>query len=421
MKHIHKYIIIIVLLISHVLVAQIRPNSKRQKEAIRQYGFSIFSVADVKSDSIRILAFLSVPNHVLQFLKIKDGFEAEYEATISLKRKKGNLVGRRNWSNKLKTIDYLESTSKEILTIHQVEFKVVPGDYVISAELLDGDSKNSGVREKELKYSEHKGDLALYTPFFLDYLSGNWGLENNEIPMFQNIMGAKVTRASFFVSGKIKPGPYTLEVTVLGSKKKELWKKSFESNSKDEYFHQRIIIPDKIAKQGLRKKVDIVLIQGNERKKESVILSLSKIGISSSISNIDQAVENMRYILHDDEWKKLSKSKSTDKETLFLEYWESRDPTPETSDNEVMNEYFSRVSYSNNNFKSYLPGWKTDMGMIYILFGPPDDLEVYNDPLSRIYSQRWHYYRINKYFDFIDENGFGDHRLSTPFFRARSR
>ena len=420
MKHIHKYIVIIVLLISHVLVAQIRPNSKSQKKAIRQYGFSIFSVADAKSDSIRILAFLSVPNHVLQFLKIKDGFEAQYEATISLKRKKGNLVGRRNWSNKLKTIDYLESTSKEILTIHQVEFKVVPGDYVISAELLDGDSKNSGVREKELKYSEHKGDLALYTPFFLDYLSGNWGLDDNEIPMFQNIMGAKVTRASFFVSGKIKPGPYTLEVTVLGSKKKELWKKSFESNSKDEYFHQRIIIPDKIAKQGLRKKVDIVLIQGNERKKESVILSLSKIGISSSISNIDQAVENMRYILHDDEWKKLSKSKNTDKETLFLEYWESRDPTPETSDNEVMNEYFSRVSYSNNNFKSYLPGWKTDMGMIYILFGPPDDLEVYNDPLSRIYSQRWHYYRINKYFDFIDENGFGDHRLSTPFFRGRS-
>ena len=233
-------------------------------------------------------------------------------------------------------------------------------------------------------------------------------------------MGAKVTRASFFVSGKIKPGPYILEVTVLSSKKKELWKKSFESNSKEEYFHQRIIIPDKIAKQGLRKKVDIVLIQGNERKKESVILSLSKIGISSSISNIDQAVQNMRYILHDDEWKKLSKSKNTDKETLFLEYWESRDPTPETSGNEVMNEYFSRVSYSNNNFKSYLPGWKTDLGMIYILFGPPDDLEVYNDPLSRIYSQRWHYYRINKYFDFIDENGFGDYRLSTPFFRGRS-
>ena len=420
MKNINKYIIITLLLFTQVLFAQMRPNSGRNQETIRQYGFSVYSVADAHSDSIRVLAFLSVPNHVLQFLKIKDGFEAEYEATISLKRKKGNLVGRRNWSNKLKTIDYLESTSKDIFTIHQVEFKVAPGDYVISAEVLDGDSKDSGVRQKELEYTEHEGEIALYTPFFLDYLSGNWGLNENEIPMFQNIMGVKVTRASVFVSGKIKPGDYTLDVNVFSSKKKEIWKKSFQSNSDKGYFHQRIIIPENIAKQGLRKKVDIVLTQGSEKKKESVILSLSRIGISATISNIDQAVENMRYILHDDEWKKLSKSKGTDKENLFLEYWASRDPTPETPENEVMDEYFTRVSYSNNSFKSYLPGWKTDMGMIYILFGPPDDLEVYNDPMSRIYSQRWHYYRINKYFDFIDENGFGDYRLSTPFFRGRS-
>ena len=175
-----------------------------------------------------------------------------------------------------------------------------------------------------------------------------------------------------------------------------------------------------MANQGLRKKVDIILTQGKDKKSAYVILSVTRSGISSTINDIAQAVENMRYILEDDEWKKLSKSKDTVKEALFLEYWESRDPTPETSENEVMDEYFSRVNYSNGNFKSYLPGWKTDMGMIYILFGPPDDLEIYNDPLSRLYSQRWHYYRINKYFDFIDENGFGDYRLRTPVFRGRN-
>ncbi|MBT3663451.1 MAG: hypothetical protein HN536_07490, partial [Candidatus Marinimicrobia bacterium] len=97
MKQINKYIIIIALIIGHALVAQMRPNSYRNKETIRQYGFSVYSVADTGSDSIRVLAFLSIPNHVLQFLKNQDGFEAEYEATISLKRIKGNLVGRRNW------------------------------------------------------------------------------------------------------------------------------------------------------------------------------------------------------------------------------------------------------------------------------------------------------------------------------------
>ncbi|MEA1881036.1 MAG: GWxTD domain-containing protein [Candidatus Marinimicrobia bacterium] len=420
MKQQSKKLILIGIALSNLIPAQITPSNRRGEEMIRQYGFSIYSVADANSDSIRVLSFVSVPNHVLQFIKSKDGFSTEYEATITLQRKKGIQIGRRNWSNTLKTKDYIESISKKIITIHYHEFKVAPGDYIILAEVLDKDSNDSGVQKRELKYSKHKEDLTLYTPFFVDYLTGDWGLEENEIPLFQNVMGEKITRAAVFVSGKIKPGPFILEVTVLNSKKKELWKKEFQSQGENNYFHQRIIIPDEIAKQGLRKRVDIVLKQGKDKKTESVILSVSRTGISQSISNIAQAVENMRYILQDNEWKKLSKAKDTEKEVLFLEYWEGRDPTPETPDNEVMDEYFARVNYSNSNFKSYMPGWKTDMGMIYILFGPPDDLEVYNDPMSRLYSQRWHYYRINKYFDFIDENGFGDYRLSTPFFRGRT-
>ena len=420
MKCYNKSFILISLILGNFVFCQMRPGNQRGKEVIRQYGFSIYSVADEKSDSIRVLSYLSIPNHVLQFIKTANGFAADYEATVTLKKKKGNQVGRRNWSNTLRTKDYLESTSKKIITIHYHEFKVAPGDYIISAEILDKDSNNSGLRNQELKYSKHKGALALYTPFFLDYFDGNWGLDNNEIPMVTNRTGEKIIRTSVFVSGKIKPGPYMLEVTVSNSKKKELWKKSFQAKSENKYFHERIIIPEEVANQGLRKKVDIILTQGKDKKSAFVILSVTRSGISSTINDIAQAVENMRYILEDDEWKKLSKSKDTEKEALFLEYWESRDPTPETSENEVMDEYFSRVNYSNGNFKSYLPGWKTDMGMIYILFGPPDDLEIYNDPLSRLYSQRWHYYRINKYFDFIDENGFGDYRLRTPFFRGRN-
>jgi GWxTD domain-containing protein len=297
---------------------------------------------------------------------------------------------------------------------------VPPGDYVISAELLDRDSNNSGVRNKELKFQKHGEKIALYTPFFLDYLSGRWGLNDNEIPLFQSMLGEKLTRTSIFISGKVEKGPYDLEIVIRNSKKKELWKKTFQSTASENYFHQRIIIPEEVAKQGLRKRVDIELKQGGEKKKASVMLAISRQGISRSIGDISQAVQNMRYILEDDEWKTLSKAKGDDQETLFLEYWDGKDPTPDTPENELMDEYFSRVSYSNANFKGYTHGWKTDMGMIYILFGPPDDLETYNDPMTRYYSQRWHYYRINKYFDFVDEQGFGDYRLTTPFFRGQS-
>ena len=426
MKHLIK--IVPLFLFIGIIFSQRQPsntgmsgNPLKGNNFIRQYQLSVYTVASESSDSIRVLSYLSIPNHVLQFVKSSKGFKASYEATISIKRKKGDLVGRKNWSNDLITKTYLESTSKEIFNIHFNEFRVPLGeDYIISAELLDRDSNSSGIISKNLKLKKHSKDLSLYSPFFLDYLNGDWGLIDNEIPLFRNILGEQLVRTTVFVSGKVSPGPYEIDVIVTNPKKQQLWDKTFQSVAQNNYFEKRIIIPDEISQQGLRSKVDIILKQNGKQKKESVILSISRLGISSSVGNISQAIQNMRYILDDDEWKKLSKAKSDEQERLFIEYWLSRDPTPETKENELMDEYFSRISYSNVNFKTYTDGWKSDMGMIYVLFGPPDDLEVYNDPLSRMYQQRWHYYRINKFFDFVDENGFGDYKLTTPFFRARS-
>ena len=426
MKHLSR--IILFTLFTGILMSQRQPtndagsgNLLKGKNLIRQYQLSVYTVPSTVSDSIRVLSYLSIPNQVLQFVKSSNVFKASYEATISIKSKKGDLIGRKNWSNKLITKTYLESTSKEIFNVHFHEFTLPPDDdYIISAELLDRDTNDSGIINKNLKLKKHLGELALYSPFFLDYLEGNWGLNDNEIPLFRNIFGEQLVRTSVFVSGKVSPGPYEVELIITNSKRKELWKKTFQSISDKNYFQERFVIPDEISQQGLRKKIDVVLKQGNNQKKESVILSISRLGISSSIGNISQAIQNMRYILEDDEWKRLKKANSDEQENLFLEYWAGRDPTPETKDNELMDEYFSRINYSNANFKTYTDGWKSDMGMIYILFGPPDDLEVYSDPLTRLYQQRWHYYRINKFFDFVDENGFGDYRLTTPFFRARS-
>ena len=426
MKHLIK--IVLFFLFIGIIFSQRQPsntgmsgNPLKGNNFIRQYQLSVYTVASESSDSIRVLSYLSIPNHVLQFVKSSKGFKASYEATISIKRKKGDLVGRKNWSNDLITKTYLESTSKEIFNIHFNEFRVPTGeDYIISAELLDRDSNSSGIISKNLKLKKHSKDLSLYSPFFLDYLNGNWGLIDNEIPLFRNILGEQLVRTTVFVSGKVSPGPYEIDLIVTNPKKQQLWEKTFQSVAQNNYFEKRIIIPDEISQQGLRSKVDIILKQNGKQKKESVILSISRLGISSSVGNISQAIQNMRYILDDDEWKKLSKAKSDEQERLFIEYWLSRDPTPETKENELMDEYFSRINYSNVNFKTYTDGWKSDMGMIYVLFGPPDDLEVYNDPLSRMYQQRWHYYRINKFFDFVDENGFGDYKLTTPFFRARS-
>ena len=79
-----------------------------------------------------------------------------------------------------------------------------------------------------------------------------------------------------------------------------------------------------------------------------------------------------------------------------------------------MLEYYRRVEYANAHFKGYFKGWKSDMGMVYITLGPPD--QVTRRPYemdSRPY-EVWEYYTLNMNFVFVDNTNFGDYRLQNP-------
>ena len=396
-------------------LAQTRP-SENNNSMIRQYTFAALPVVDTNSDSIRVLSYLVVPNNVLKFVKKSGSFESAYQAKITLKKKKGDQVGRKTWSNTLKTDDYLESTSNKISTIHFYEFKVPIDDYIITSELFDRDSNESGVINRELKLNRKNSDIHLFKPFLIDTFEGNWGLNANEIPIVTNVIGENSIKPSIFLSGIVNTGKYNIDVLINSSNKKELWKQSFEIASDSNHFFQRISIPEDVINRGLRKKIYVTLRQEKLKKKESLVFGVTRDGFSSSIASFNQAVLAMRYILVDDEYKNMRRSKPEKQEELFLSYWKERDPSPETKENELQDEYFSRVAYANNSFKGSTDGWRTHMGEIYIKFGRPDDIEEYSDPFTRIYQQRWHYYRINKYFDFVDESGFGDYRLTSPFY-----
>ena len=81
-----------------------------------------------------------------------------------------------------------------------------------------------------------------------------------------------------------------------------------------------------------------------------------------------------------------------------------------------MEEYFNRVNYTIEHFSGWEAGWETDRGMVYILFGAPDEINRYNsnNNLNKA-RQVWVYRKIGKEFSFIDQNGFGDYRLDSPF------
>lgn len=86
--------------------------------------------------------------------------------------------------------------------------------------------------------------------------------------------------------------------------------------------------------------------------------------------------QDVRYIITPEE-EQAFKLLSTDEERdAFIEsFWLRRDPTPDTQENEFREEHYRRIQYANEHFPAGIPGWRTDRGRMYIVWGPPDEIE----------------------------------------------
>ena len=88
--------------------------------------------------------------------------------------------------------------------------------------------------------------------------------------------------------------------------------------------------------------------------------------------------KDVAYIITDEERKAFKKLATDDEREKFIEeFWRRRDPDPDTAENEFKEEYYERIAYTNEHFSSGIPGWKTDRGRIWIMYGKPDERETH--------------------------------------------
>jgi GWxTD domain-containing protein len=88
--------------------------------------------------------------------------------------------------------------------------------------------------------------------------------------------------------------------------------------------------------------------------------------------------KDVTYIITDEERKAFKKLATDDERERFIEeFWRRRDPDPDTDENEFKEEYYERIAYANEHFASGIPGWKSDRGRIWIMYGKPDERETH--------------------------------------------
>jgi GWxTD domain-containing protein len=92
----------------------------------------------------------------------------------------------------------------------------------------------------------------------------------------------------------------------------------------------------------------------------------------------DWLEKDVTYVITDEERRAFKKLATDDERERFIEeFWRRRDPDPDTDENEFKEEYYERIAYANEHFASGIPGWKSDRGRIWIMYGKPDERETH--------------------------------------------
>jgi len=366
---------------------------------------------------------IQVPYSSVQFKNRSKGYAAKYSVSLTFfDAENKNVILEKLWTEKIFTKNYKQTFSKSSSNISFRSLNLVPGEYNVVCLIEDKNSTNPITFKSKVKV---RG--------FFNAKSKNQHLEISDI-MFVKKRIVRNGKESLVpnVSHIFSPDAKTIElyyeiysdtvrtVTILNTVNDLTRDKSFRQSQTINLTKGKNPINSFLndAKLSLGKFNIVIKVKdetGNVltgiKNKFNVLIP----NLPISLENLDDAIEQMKYIAGSSAIDSIEDAPTYDaKLKLFLAYWQKKDPDPATSENEVMNEYYRRIDYSSKNFKSYNNGWNTDMGMVYVTLGPPDQVERNPMAIDTKPYEIWHYYNLNRQFVFQDETGFGDYRLLNP-------
>jgi|GEM_PF-2638156 len=121
----------------------------------------------------------------------------------------------------------------------------------------------------------------------------------------------------------------------------------------------------------------------------TIVKPLATQVLATDEASLERYYKQIMYVAEQTELKAYKKLGPEEKAAFILDFWRQRDPSPSTPRNEYAEEHFRRIQYANDRFvalggrSSQTRGMETDMGRVYVRYGPPDDIERELNPGGR--------------------------------------
>lgn len=426
-------LILILLFIPGLLFSQFRQGTSPQKKMAVFHADALWFKAD--GDSLPFIdVYATIPYESLQFIPEKQGFSASISISLSVRDTTGKKIAEQSMDRKIFAETYEQSRGANA-EFHHVQFRVPAGfgyhtcfvnvhDAVANTDIREIRTLTIPIWSKQEKEHRYVFSSIMYASAIEEKQGGKIVITPHLSNNVASLLDGFFLYVELYHVGAPKDEIIGISYRITDEQQQEVFLKSVPiTYSSGRAESQHLYIPVK-QMPILRTGNYMMTIMAHTMKQDSIDKELTRISrtltIEKTISGIvyqdlKKAIRQLRFIATQAEIDHINEGEDEEtKRMLFEEYWKGIDPNPSTSRNEAFEEYYGRIDYANKNFRSYTDGWMTDMGMVYIIFGQPFQVErTPRGSDGRTFS-RW-IYQNQRQFTFVDNSGFEDFRLTTPF------
>ncbi len=379
------------------------------------FAYNVYKMVDPSNPSkIAVDLSFSFVNDILTFFKTSDSlYRAAYDLQVILYRDDDTPLLDRMVSRTVQAHSFAETNSRTRVIRERITLSIDPGDYLVRMSLFDDESERKLQREQPLKL-EKPGPLMMSDIIFVDSIDCSGSIDGQFLANIRGIFQTKSSLPKAFVDTKIPENSAgTIRYVVSDENKKRIDTQIIDLKNPAGLERVCIDLSD-VDQPG--KYVLQVQLKVDERfvtKESEFNINWGELVFQEG--NLDLAIEQLSIIAGDDAIDPIRNAETLEqRQSLFEEFWNERDPTPGTETNELKKEFFRRVDFSNRNFSVMAPmiaGWKTDRGNVYIKNGPPTQVERQPTEINMPAAEIWFYANLNKRYIFSDRNGSGNYRL----------
>ncbi|HOT97483.1 MAG TPA: GWxTD domain-containing protein [bacterium] len=399
------------------LYAQVEFDSAQDNAGPRFHADLVNTAIAPASPLSRLTVYIEILFDDLQFIKQGESFEANYETAVTIFDKDNDQVDGAVWKQKVTAANYDMTNKRDRLSQSHHAFDLEPGEYKIKISVQDLETRQKSTSSlSSLLTRFDKAELSVSSLLYISEVTHDSTGRLSVSPQISDASKGIIDSTQVFMEVYAAHPPrevkvkYELFGTITHTRVRRSFTRMLEDWSTPVYFK---LHADSLPQDSYL--LTLELEGGGASFKTQKPFYIRWSALPASAADLRTAVEQLRYIASKNEWKRLKKAKGDALLEEFKAFWLRHDPTPGTEANETMDAFYSRVEFANQRFSvMHMPGWRTDMGLIFIVLGSPDDVERDVYPRDMKPYEIWNYYEYNRQFLFFDYTGFGDYRLETP-------